>query len=345
MVSAGRRRCRRRSPRGSPAHRPPPDGEPRRSRPRLHPREPAAHLAVDHPLVPRRGAEHGQRARARAGAAGRPTTPAATSRPTRCCSRSPSTRTSASSGPSTSSPTTWCSPRPSGQILRRYGTVTASPENAQRALDAGAALLVYPGGDWEVHRPVWERNKLDFAGRKGFVRLALDAGVPIVPVVSIGGQETALFLSHGGRLARAAARRPHAAPQGDPDLARAPLGLNVGDLLGHIPLPAKITVEVLAPIDLRAQFGDEPDVDEVYDHVTTRDAGDAGDARRRAALPGRSDRCPDETERSRSSSRPRRSSSGTTWRSPRTTCTSCRASRAGRSRASSGPGSAPATGC
>ena len=48
-----------------------------------------------------------------------------------------------------------------------------------------------------------------------------------------------------------------------------PWGINVGDLLGHIPLPAKITIEVLAPIDLRAQFGDEPDVDEVYDHVTT----------------------------------------------------------------------------
>ena len=48
-----------------------------------------------------------------------------------------------------------------------------------------------------------------------------------------------------------------------------PWGLNVGDLLGHIPLPAKITVEVLAPIDVRAEFGDDPDVDAVYDHVTT----------------------------------------------------------------------------
>ena len=82
----------------------------------------------------------------------------------------------------------------------------ASPENAQQALDAGAALLVYPGGDYEVHRPIWERNKVDFDGRKGFIRLALEADVPIVPVVSIGGQETALFLSRGERLARAAAR-------------------------------------------------------------------------------------------------------------------------------------------
>jgi 1-acyl-sn-glycerol-3-phosphate acyltransferase len=158
---------------------------------------------------------------------------------------------------------------PVGQILRRYGTVPASPEHAQRALDAEAVLLVYPGGDWEVHRPIWERNKVDFAGRKGFVRLALDAGVPIVPVVSIGGQETALFLSHGGRLARALRVDRTLRLKVIPISLALPWGINVGDLLGHVPLPAKITVEVLAPIDIRAQFGDEPDVDEVYDHVTT----------------------------------------------------------------------------
>jgi 1-acyl-sn-glycerol-3-phosphate acyltransferase len=153
--------------------------------------------------------------------------------------------------------------------LRKYGTVAASHENARKALETGAALLVYPGGDWEVHRPVWERNKLDFAGRKGFVRLALDAGVPIVPVVSIGGQETALFLSHGGRLARALRVDRTLRLKVIPISLALPWGLNVGDLLGHLPLPAKITVEVLAPIDLRAQFGDQPDVDEVYGHVTT----------------------------------------------------------------------------
>src|SRR5215204_291016 len=43
-------------------------------------------------------------------------------------------------------------------ILRRYGTVAASPENARTALRSGAAVLVYPGGDYEVHRPIWERH-------------------------------------------------------------------------------------------------------------------------------------------------------------------------------------------
>ena len=62
-----------------------------------------------------------------------------------------------------------------------------------------------------------------------------------------------------------------------------PWGLNVGDLLGHIPLPAKITIEVLPPIDLREQFGPEPDVDEVYEHVTgvMQDALDGLAAERR----------------------------------------------------------------
>src|SRR5256714_13171199 len=49
--------------------------------------------------------------------------------------------------------------------LRKYGTVAASRENSQKALDAGAALLVYPGGDYEVHRPSWDSAKIDWAGR------------------------------------------------------------------------------------------------------------------------------------------------------------------------------------
>src|SRR3954449_12230396 len=88
-------------------------------------------------------------------------------------------------------------------FLRKYGTVEASPENAKKALESGAAVLVYPGGDYEVHRPSWERHRVDFAGRKGFIRLAVEQGVPLVPVVAVGGQETALFLSRGEHFARA----------------------------------------------------------------------------------------------------------------------------------------------
>ena len=153
-------------------------------------------------------------------------------------------------------------------FLRKYGAVAASPQNAARALDSGAALLVYPGGDVEVHRPTWEGNTVNFAGRRGFVRLALEHDVPIVPVVAIGGQETALFLGRGERVARLLMLDRIFRLKVVPLSIAVPWGLNVGDAFGHIPLPAKITVEVLPAIHLREQFGPDPDVDEIYDHVT-----------------------------------------------------------------------------
>jgi 1-acyl-sn-glycerol-3-phosphate acyltransferase len=157
---------------------------------------------------------------------------------------------------------------PYARLLRSGGTVAASPENARTALESGAALLVYPGGDWEVHRPTRDRNKVDFAGRKGFIRLALDVDVPIVPVVAIGGQETALFISRGAWLAQLSGADRLLRLKVLPISLALPWGLNIGDFLGHIPLPAKITVEVLEPINVREQFGENPDLNEVYDHVT-----------------------------------------------------------------------------
>lgn len=157
-----------------------------------------------------------------------------------------------------------------GEMLRKSGTMSASHEHAEQALAAGAPVLVYPGGDWETHRPSWEGDKIDLAGRKGFIRLALDAGVPIVPVVSIGGQETALFLSRGAGLAKALRLDRFARLKVLPISLALPWGLNVGDFAGHIPLPAKITIEVLPPIDLEREFGPDPDVDVVYAHVTAQ---------------------------------------------------------------------------
>jgi 1-acyl-sn-glycerol-3-phosphate acyltransferase len=172
--------------------------------------------------------------------------------------------------------------------LRKYGTVAASHENARKALETGAALLVYPGGDHEVHRPSWQSTRVDLAGRKGFVRLALEHDVPIVPVVSIGGQETALFLSRGESLSRLLGLDRLLRLKVLPISLAFPWGLNVGDFLGHVPLPAKIVVEVLPPIDLREQFGSEPDLQAVYDEVIARmqAALDALAAERRLPIVG-----------------------------------------------------------
>ena len=153
-------------------------------------------------------------------------------------------------------------------LLRRYGTVTASPENARAALRAGAAVLVYPGGDWEAHRPVWQGHRIDFHGRHGFVRLALETGVPLVPVVAIGGQETALFLSRGEPIVRALGLHRRLRLDVLPVSIALPWGLDVGDVLGHLPLPAKITIEVLEPIDVASQFGH--DVGAAHEEIVGR---------------------------------------------------------------------------
>jgi 1-acyl-sn-glycerol-3-phosphate acyltransferase len=156
-------------------------------------------------------------------------------------------------------------------FLRKHGVIAASPGNAEKALEEGAAVLVYPGGDREVHRPSWESGRVDFGGRKGWIRLALEQDVPIVPVVAIGGQETALFLSRGETLAKLLLLDKTLRLKVLPISLALPWGLNVGDFLGHLPLPAKITVETLPPIHLRAEFGaggDDVDIDEVYEHIT-----------------------------------------------------------------------------
>ena len=154
--------------------------------------------------------------------------------------------------------------------LRKGGTIAASPENAKAALDSGAVLLDYPGGDYEVHRPSWHSAKVEFAGRKGFVSLALDRDVPVIPMVAIGGQETALFLSRGERLARLLRLDKLFRLKVLPISIALPWGLNIGDLAGHIPLPSKITIQVLEPIELRKEFGEQPDIDEVYEEILDR---------------------------------------------------------------------------
>jgi 1-acyl-sn-glycerol-3-phosphate acyltransferase len=149
--------------------------------------------------------------------------------------------------------------------LRKYGTVAASHSNARTALQTGAALLVYPGGDYEVHRPSWDSAKVDFNGRKGWIRLALDNDVPVV--VSIGGQETALFLSRGERLAKLLRLDKMFRLKVLPISLAIPWGLNVGDMFSHWPLPAKISIRALDPIDIKKEFGPDPDHDEVYESV------------------------------------------------------------------------------
>jgi 1-acyl-sn-glycerol-3-phosphate acyltransferase len=154
-------------------------------------------------------------------------------------------------------------------LVQRYGTVPASPANMARALERDAALLVYPGGDHETFRPSWESDQVDFARRTGFIKLALEHDVPIVPIVAIGGQETALFLGQGSGLARRLHLNKLARLKVLPAALGPPFGVTVLDLPLRIPLPAKISIRVLKPIDLRERLGQTDDIEAGYRLVTS----------------------------------------------------------------------------
>lgn len=148
--------------------------------------------------------------------------------------------------------------------LGRIGAIHASPKNAAKALHSGAVVLVYPGGDYDAFRPTLSQNNIDFNGRTGYVRVAIETGAPIVPVVSIGAQETQLFLTRGDRLAkRLGLHRIRL------DILPLAVGLPFGMTTffpANFPLPTKIVNQVLEPIDI-ARFGKDPDVAEVDTHV------------------------------------------------------------------------------
>jgi 1-acyl-sn-glycerol-3-phosphate acyltransferase len=142
--------------------------------------------------------------------------------------------------------------------------IEATRENADKALHAGALVLVFPGGDYDSYRPSFE-NKIDFAGRTGYVRTAIESGVPIVPMVSIGAQEMQLFITRGNWLAKRLGLKKLRA-EILPVSFGVPFGFSVF-FPPNVPLPTKIVTQVLDPIDVVAEFGEEPDVDAVDAHV------------------------------------------------------------------------------
>lgn len=75
-------------------------------------------------------------------------------------------------------------------IHSHLGTVPSTFDAGIAALAAGISLMVFPGGDYECQRPFWKANEVDFGGRTGFLRMARQAGVPIVPLGIRGSHHT-----------------------------------------------------------------------------------------------------------------------------------------------------------
>jgi 1-acyl-sn-glycerol-3-phosphate acyltransferase len=155
---------------------------------------------------------------------------------------------------------------PAADPLLRTGFIPASRANAATALKAGGIVIVFPGGDYDVSRPTLSANVIDFDGRTGYIKTALESGAPIVPTVSIGGQENQLYLSRGQWLARKLGLRKLIRADGLPISFGFPFGFSA--LLPiNLPLPTKIVTQVLEPIDLVATFGADADIKEMDAHV------------------------------------------------------------------------------
>jgi len=155
---------------------------------------------------------------------------------------------------------------PTGSFFRRAGYIRANRENAARALRSGGVVVVFPGGDYDAYRPTRSENVIDFNGRRGYVSTAIEAGVPIVPAVSIGGQETQLYLTRGTWLARRLGVKRLLRSAILPLSFGFPFGLSAV-IPPNLPLPTKIVTQVLEPIDIAARFGDDAHVGEVDAHV------------------------------------------------------------------------------
>jgi len=157
-----------------------------------------------------------------------------------------------------------------GPFLRRIGAIPAGGQAAEQGLAEGGLVLVYPGGDREACRPWTQRHKVDLGEHKGFIRLALRTGVPVVPVVAHGSHDAIVIVSRGERLARTLGLhrlRIKVFP-----ILLGPYGLTT-ILTPPLPMPSAITVEFLPPVDWTS-YGPEAADDEAvvaacYEEITT----------------------------------------------------------------------------
>lgn len=159
---------------------------------------------------------------------------------------------------------------PVARFMSQLGAVRASPAAARRVLgELRRDLLVLPGGDVDTWRPWTERYTVRFAGRMGYAKLALQVGVPIVPVAHAGAHSTLVVLSDGARIASALNLKKIARASIFPVHLSIPWGLTVGPM-PHLPLPVTLRYRLGAPVP--PPEGPFPDPDPAPERVAAWDA-------------------------------------------------------------------------
>jgi 1-acyl-sn-glycerol-3-phosphate acyltransferase len=161
-----------------------------------------------------------------------------------------------------------------GDYFRQVGVIPASRKGVSAALSSGCDVVIWPGGDVDAMRSWRRRDEAVLGGRKGFVRQAIRSGVPIVPVASIGGHDTAFIVSEGQWIAngldRVSGLKKKLRGTQLPIVLGIPFGLTIESIPTHLPLPAKIRTELLEPIHLDKdpdRVNDRAYVDGIYADV------------------------------------------------------------------------------
>ena len=156
-----------------------------------------------------------------------------------------------------------------GDMFRRMGVLPAASDSISTALAAGRDVALWPGGEVDSLRPWTDRDKAVLAGRKGFVRMAISTGVPIVPIATIGGPDSMPVLARGRGLAKALQLDRIARLKMFPIAISAPWGIAPA-ALPEIPLPTKIRTAFQAPIGVDndpERAGDDDYVERKYEEV------------------------------------------------------------------------------
>ena len=133
-------------------------------------------------------------------------------------------------------------------IITAYGAVIGAPETAGELMRHNETVLVFPGGGREIAKFKGEEYHLNWRGRAGFARIAVENDYPIFPVGLVGGDDVYKSLvtrdSILGRLSRSISTRL----TGHPDMAM-PLMRGVGPTL--LPRPQRMYLQFGEPIDTR----------------------------------------------------------------------------------------------
>jgi 1-acyl-sn-glycerol-3-phosphate acyltransferase len=156
-----------------------------------------------------------------------------------------------------------------GSYFRKMGVLPAAPDSIASALEAGHDVALWPGGEIDSLRPWTDRDQAVLAGRKGFIRMAIRAGVPIVPIATVGGPDSMPVLARGRRLAKALQLDKVARLKMFPISIQAPWGISPA-MLPELPLPTKIRTAFQPPVKLSrdpAKAKDDKYVERKYDEV------------------------------------------------------------------------------